>query len=202
MTRISSYPNPELRGWRLPKDVQKPSIYYRFWRRTLQMWLTTICKVRVFNRHYEPAGGGVVYICNHQSFLDPMLMAYALQRPVNFMARESLFRWPPFRRLIESVHTFPVRRGTADVAALKESMRRLKANGQLAMFAEGTRTSDGRIGPFLPGAAMLCQRAAEWTVPVLIDGAFETWPRTQMLPRPGNIVVRYAPPIPQAEARK
>ena len=54
----------------------------------------------------------------------------------------------------------------------------------------------------LPGVALLSQRAADWTVPVCIDGAFEAWPRRQALPRPGSIVVQYARPIPQAEARK
>ena len=86
--------------------------------------------------------------------------------------------------------------------ALKEAMRRLKAGGQVAVFAEGTRTRDGRIGQLLPGMAALSQRVAEWTVPVLIDGAFEAWPRSQPLPLPGNIVVQYAPPIPRDEARK
>ena len=56
-------------------------------------------------------------------------------------------------------------------------------------------------GEFLPGVAMLSQRAAAWTVPVLIDGAFEAWPRWQPLPSPGSVVVQYAPPIAQAEAR-
>ena len=43
---------------------------------------------------------------------------------------------------------------------------------------------------------------AKYTVPVVIDGAYECWPRTQKLPHPGTIVVQYAPPIPQEEARK
>jgi 1-acyl-sn-glycerol-3-phosphate acyltransferase len=118
------------------------------------------------------------------------------------MARDTLFRFPIFRQIIESLNAFPVRRGTADLTALKEAMRRLKAGGQVVVFAEGTRTTDGRIGPMLPGVAVLAQRAAEWTVPVLIDGAFEAWPRTSPLPMPGSVVVQYGEPIPQKVARK
>jgi 1-acyl-sn-glycerol-3-phosphate acyltransferase len=81
-------------------------------------------------------------------------------------------------------------------------MRRIRRGGQVVVFAEGTRTIDGCIGPFLPGVAVLAQRAARWTVPVLIDGAFEAWPRTQAIPYPGSIVVEYAPPIPQEKARE
>ena len=163
--------------------------------------MCTIWNIRVCNRHFEPACGPVVYISNHQSFLDPMLVAFALRRPMNYMARDSLFRFPIFKWMIETVNAFPVRRGTADIGALKEAMRRLKTGGQAVVFAEGTRTRDGRIGEFLPGVAMLSRRVAKWTVPVLIDGAFDVWPRHQPLPGRGNIVVQYAAPISQAQAR-
>jgi 1-acyl-sn-glycerol-3-phosphate acyltransferase len=171
-------------------------------RTVLQVVLSAYCRVRVFNRHYEPASGGAVYVCNHQSFLDPMLMSYALRRPMNYMARDNLFRVPGFGRLIREFYAFPVKRGTADTGAMKEAMRRIKAGGQVVLFAEGTRTLDGRIGPFLPGVALLAQRVAKWTVPVVIDGAFESWPRTQKLPSMGNIIVQYGPPIGREEAAR
>ena len=197
-----SYPNPLLAGWRMPEGVQQANLWYRLMRRALQAPFTLTWKVRVFNRHLEPATGGAVYICNHQSFLDPVLMGMALRRPMNYMARDSLFRVPVFKQIIKSLNAYPVRRGTADTGAIKEAMRRLKAGGQTVVFAEGTRTADGRIGPFLPGVALLAQRVAAWTVPVLIDGAFEAWPRTHRLPRPGNIVVQYAEPIPREQAAR
>ena len=165
------------------------------------MNFATLWDTRVFNRRVEPAEGGAVYICNHQSFLDPILMSMALQRPMNYMARDTLFRRPICKRIIESVNAFPVRRGSADMGALKEAMRRVKAGGQVVVFPEGTRTHDGRIEPFLPGVALLVQRTRATTVPVVIDGAFECWPRGQKLPWPGPIVVQYGQPIPPAEAR-
>ncbi len=186
----------------MPDGVPAAGLYYRFMRRGCQVLMSAFWKVRVFNRHHEPAEGGAVYICNHQSFLDPMLMSLALRRPMNYMARHDLFHIPGFGQLIGSLNAFPVRRGTADTAAVKEAVRRLRKGGQVVVFAEGTRTRTGRIGPFLPGVALLAQRAAEWTVPVLIDGAFEAWPRTQMFPRPGSIVVHYAEPISRQDARK
>jgi len=202
MRPLSSYPNPRLRGWRLGDGIQPPSLWYRWIRFVLQVTISPAWKVRVFNRHYEPAEGGVLYICNHQSFLDPVLMSFALRRPVNYMARDSLFYFPVFKQLIRSVNAFPVRRATADLGALKEAMRRIRDGGQVVVFAEGTRTADGRIGPLLPGVAMLAQRVARWTVPVVIEGAFEAWPRTLALPRPGSVIVQYAPPIPREEAQE
>jgi 1-acyl-sn-glycerol-3-phosphate acyltransferase len=171
-------------------------------RRFFQVTISLGWKTRIFNRRFEPVRGGAVYICNHQSFLDPMLMSFSLRRPMSFMARDTLFHIPLFKQVITALNAFPVRRGTADTGAMKEAMRRLKAGGQVVVFAEGTRTLDGRIGRFLPGVVLLAQRSAEWTVPVVIDGAYEAWPRTQKLPSPGSIVVRYAQPIHRDEARK
>ena len=204
---VRSMANPALDYLRWPwgrrEGVPPPSIYYRIWRRLFHVTMTALWRIRVFNRDIEPPVGGAVYVCNHQSFLDPMLMSFALRRPMNYMARDSLFGFPLFRRVIESLNAFPVRRGTADLGALKEAMRRIKAGGQVVVFAEGTRTPDGHIQPFLPGVAMLSQRAAEWTVPVVIDGAYEAWPRAQPLPSPGgSIAVQYAPPIHRDQARK
>ena len=203
MNALTSHPNPMLRTWDLGGRVEAPSLFYRISRRWCQGVFLSAWRLRVFDRCHEPTEGSVVYISNHQSFMDPPLMAMALKRPVHFMARDSLFGNPAFSLLIESVNAFPVRRGKADLGALKEGMRRLKRGGQVVVFAEGTRTPDGRIAPFLPGVALLAQRAAKWTVPVLIDGAYEIWPKGQALPSlGGTIVVRYARPIPQAEARK
>jgi len=200
---LTSYPNPLLRSWRFPGDVEQTRLFYRLCRDTLRLWISAATRIRVFGRHHEPAEGGVVYISNHQSFLDPPLMGMALKRPVNFMARDTLFRNPYFRRVIEAVNAFPVKRGKADLGAMKEAMRRLKRNGQVGIFAEGTRTRDGRIGPFLPGVALLSQRAAKWTVPVLIEGAYDIWPRSQALPSlGGQLIVRYGRAVPQTDVKK
>jgi len=200
---LTTRPNPELTGrWWMPDGVESANLPYRIMRRVLHVAMALPWGPRVYNRCYEPTRGGAVYICNHQSFLDPMLMSYSLRRPMSFMARDSLFKVPGFSQLISKFNAFPVKRGSADTGAMKEAMRRIKAGGQMVVFAEGTRTLDGRIGPFLPGVALLAQRAAEWTVPVVIDGAFEVWPRTQRLPSPGHIVVQYAKPIHRDEARR
>jgi len=197
-----SFPNPLLRGLRLPDTIQSANPWYGTMRWGLRLLMPMVWKVRVFGRHNEPEEGGVVYISNHQSFLDPMLVGFGLVRPVNYMARSTLFDTPGLKQLMSSLNAFPIKRGTADTGAVKEAMRRLKRGGQILVFAEGTRTRDGKVAPFLPGVSLLAQRAARWTVPVAIDGAFEAWPRTKGFPGLGNIVVSFGRPIPQEETRK
>ncbi|MHC4561336.1 MAG: lysophospholipid acyltransferase family protein [Planctomycetota bacterium] len=198
---LSSYPNSHLKLIKLSWDVQPLKMWYVTAQALLQVIMCAIWRVRVFNRRYEPTDGGVLYVCNHQSFLDPPMVGFSLRRPVHFMARDTLFRGGPFEWLIRSLNAFPVRRERGDVGAMKESLRRLKGGHPLVVFPEGTRTRDGHIGRFRPGAAMLAQRGADWIVPVLIDGAYECWPRAKKIPSLGSIVVQYGRPIPKAVAR-
>ncbi|UCG32141.1 MAG: 1-acyl-sn-glycerol-3-phosphate acyltransferase, partial [Phycisphaerales bacterium] len=100
--------------------------YYRFCRFWCQWFCLLFFRVRVFGRQNIPDRGGVLLVCNHQSFFDPVLVTMALHREGNYMARDTLFRNPWFRVLIKSLNAFPIRRGAADVQAVKETMRRLK----------------------------------------------------------------------------
>lgn len=202
MSTIRSHSNPELYGLKLPKGLHASRPYYRFMRMLCKVFAPMFGNIRVYNRHYEPASGGALYICNHQSFLDPMLMGMSLRRPMNFMARDTLFEVPLLKLIMGSLNTFPVRRGTADTRAIKEAMKRLKEGRQVVVFAEGTRTYDGSIRKFLPGVGLLAKRSADWVVPTVIDGAYEAWPRKQKFPSQGNIVVQYGKPIPKSEFRK
>ena len=111
------------------------------------------------------------------------------------MARDSLFRNFAFRWLIRSLNAFPVRRNTADLRAIKEALRRLKAGRLVLLFGEGTRTRDGRIAPLESGIVMLARKAHVPVIPVTIDGAFEVWPRHHKLWRFGTIRVIYGQPM-------
>jgi 1-acyl-sn-glycerol-3-phosphate acyltransferase len=174
-------------------------LYYRVCRFICQWTMTLLLKARVFGRHHIPARGGVLLVCNHQSFLDPVLATMALIREGNYMARDSLFRRRFFRLLIESLNAFPVRRNTADLAAIKEAMRRLKQGRVVVLYPEGTRTEDGRIGPMLPGLGAIARKAGVPIVPTLIDGVFQAWPRSRKLPGPGDVIIEYGRPITPRE---
>jgi 1-acyl-sn-glycerol-3-phosphate acyltransferase len=120
----------------------------------------------------------------------------ALPRESCYMARDTLFHNRLFGRLIASLNAFPVKRGTADLAAVKESLRRLKAGMSLVLFPEGTRSDDGRIKPLLPGLGAIARKARVPVVPTLVDGASRCWPRECRFPRPGNVIIQYGEPIP------
>ncbi|MCP4245532.1 MAG: 1-acyl-sn-glycerol-3-phosphate acyltransferase [bacterium] len=151
---------------------------------------------RVFGLNHFPRSGGVLLACNHQSFFDPIIAGLPLPREAHFMARDTLFRNPAFRWLITHLNAFPVRRGTADVAAIKRSLRLLKAGGIVLTFPEGTRSRDGSIIDLRPGLIAIAKRARCPIVPTIIEGAFEIWPRHQAFPGRAPLWIEYGRPIP------
>ncbi|HUS44461.1 MAG TPA: lysophospholipid acyltransferase family protein [Phycisphaerae bacterium] len=167
----------------------------RVWYTLVQQVARVVCilafGLRVEHRDRFPKKGGVLVVANHQSFLDPILVAVGLPRPFHPMARDSLFRLAPFRWLIRSLGAFPVRRGTADLNAVRGTLRRLRKGAVVLMFPEATRTRDGSIGPLQGGPATIAARAGVPILPMVIEGAFQAWPRTRLLPQPHPIRVAY-----------
>lgn len=172
---------------------------YRFCRFLCQWFSLTLLKTRLVGARNVPATGGVLLVSNHQSFMDPVIVAMGLPRECSYMARDSLFRNKLFGRLIGHLGAFPVKRGTADLMAIKESLRRLKRGEVVVVFPEGTRTLDGSIGPMLAGLATMAKKCKVAIVPTVIDGMFQAWPRHQALPGVGDVIIEYDRPILPAE---
>ena len=180
----------------------------RWWWKACQ-WLTRLLgaalwQFRASGVENIPREGGVLLAANHQSYLDPVLVAACLPREMHFMARRSLFRIPVFRAIIVGCNAFPIERDSADVKGVKEALGRLEAGNILLVFPEGTRTRDGSIGRMKPGIGVLAERAAVPIVPVLIEGAFHVWPKGRSwLPGLGRIRVVFGKPLqPERDSKQ
>jgi 1-acyl-sn-glycerol-3-phosphate acyltransferase len=176
-----------------------------FW---LARWMCRVFCMLLFRwRFYDidniPEKGPFILISNHQSFLDPIFCGGPPKRHLNFLARDTLFHNWFFGPLITSVNSIPVKRDEADLTAMRTVIEKLKKGQGVCLFPEGTRTEDGRITQLKPGLGLLSRRSNAAIVPVVIDGAFECWPRTQKLFSPGGtIIVQYGKPISAAQAKK
>ena len=156
---------------------------------------TLLFDLKVHGKHHVPASGGVLVLANHQSYLDPILIAVQLRRPVSFMARSGLFTNRYFGWLIRNLHAFPVRQGEGDVGAIRETVRRLQDGHVLNIYPEGSRTEDGELQRIEPGAALVVRKAGVPIVPAVIDGSFQAWPKTKRMFRQYPIRVLYGPPM-------
>jgi 1-acyl-sn-glycerol-3-phosphate acyltransferase len=145
--------------------------------------------------HIPPESGGL-FLVNHQSFLDPVLVGVLLRRPVSFLARDSLFHVPILRWILRHTYVIPIDRDSAGTGSIREAVRRMKHGFIVGVFPEGTRTSDGTIGELKPGFIALVRRSKLPVYPVGIAGAYEAMPRGAIFLRPRCIRLVYGEPIP------
>ena len=175
--------------------MEEGQVLYHLGRAFGQMVVVSFFGYRSFGLKNIPLTGPVILASNHQSFMDPVLVGLPISRDVNFMARASLFRNPLFGPMIRQMRAFPVERGSADITAMREALKRLGRGRPLVVFPEGTRTRDGSIRPLELGLAVLAARSKAPVVPVVIEGAYECWPRHRKLPRPGKVTVVFGKPL-------
>lgn len=180
--------------------VEQRSIAWRF-AQVLARILTTLLfelKVDGLENVHACARGGVLLVSSHQSNLDPVLLAVRLKRPVSFIAKSELFEDRLGGWLLRNVfNAFPVRQGArgGDVAAVRETIARLREGHLLNLYPEGGRTETGEIGPLMRGVGLIVRRAGVPVIPAAMDGAFDSWPVHRRWFRPHPIRVRYGPPM-------
>lgn len=158
-------------------------------------------RLGAYGKKNIPSKGGFLLLCNHQSYLDPVICSAAINRACCFAARDTLFK-SFVGKLMTSLNAIPIKRGQADIKAMRMFIDKLKEGYALILFPEATRSTDGKISDIKPGFGLLSRRSKTPVVPVVIDGAFECWPKGQKMFSFGKIVISYGEPIPPEKIKE
>jgi 1-acyl-sn-glycerol-3-phosphate acyltransferase len=157
---------------------------------------------RVYNAKRVPTEGPVILASNHASFIDPPLVGAGLNRGINYLARENLFRFPVLGWILHRWQAVPVDREGGGAKGLKMILERLLAGGAIILFPEGTRTSDGRLQPARSGIGLTVIKSNAPVVPVRVFGTFEAYNRHMRFPHPfRRVSVKYGRPMQFEELR-
>jgi len=178
------------------------SIWYWLSRNVCRLFCIFFFSFRVHGLENIPEEGSFILASNHQSYLDPVLCGVSIKRPLHFIARDTLFTNRFFKWLLLSVNAIPLRRDEADISAVRTVIKKLRQGCGVCLFPEATRTSNGKIVSLKPGFGLLCRHGNASLVPVVIDGAFECWPRDKKFFSRGTIVVCYGEVIPAEELQQ
>lgn len=150
---------------------------------------------RFFHPERLPAEGPVILASNHASYFDPPLIGCGLGREVNYLARDTLFKYRIGKWLLKELHCVPVDREGAGAAGLKGILDRLSKGGVILLFPEGTRTRDGTISPARAGVGLTVIKSRAPVVPVRVFGTFEAYSRNASFPRLHPVAVKYGKPM-------
>lgn len=165
--------------------------WYEFVRSLLRLIFYPLFWMTAEGQENIPRKGPVMLLSNHQSFFDPMFCQLPTFRHMHYVTRSTLFNNKLFGMLLSTLNTIPIRRGEADVAAMKKIIEVLKQDKMVCLYPEGTRTFDGKIADIKAGFSLLSRRSKAVVVPVVIEGAYECWPRDRKLPKLGRVYIKY-----------
>lgn len=165
---------------------------YEFLRVIFSSMLRLFFRAEISGAENVPGEGGVIIAANHVSNWDPPVLATFVMRQFHFMAKQELFEIPVFGGAIRKLHAFPVKRGAADRAAIKQAIRILQEGACLGLFPEGTRSKDGELGKPEPGIALIALKAGVPVVPAAIIGTEKIFSRGEFFPK---VKIVYGKPL-------
>ncbi|MBK8806149.1 MAG: 1-acyl-sn-glycerol-3-phosphate acyltransferase [Bacteroidales bacterium] len=152
--------------------------------------------LKVYGRDNIKKGESYVYMANHTSFSDiPILFASTRER-LHFMAKEELKR-SVFGVPIRKMRMIFVDRSNSknSVESMRKAALLVKGGRDLAVFPEGTRSKDGKLGTFKKGSFKLALHAGVKIIPVGISGASTIVARNNIKYRPSKVIVKIGEPI-------
>lgn len=107
-----------------------------------------------------------IYICNHQSNLDGIILGVYLPYKIHFLSKAELFKTKLSSWFFTKMELIKVNRGKADIKAVKEALTVLKQEGILGIFPSGTRTNTEEEIEYKNGTAMFAVKSGASIVPM------------------------------------
>ena len=136
--------------------------------------INTLYRIRKVNLANIPEQGPVLLVCNHVSFMDPMVIMGCVHRPVRFVMYYRIFETPGLKFLFKAAKAIPIAGHKEDPEIMQRAFaevdRELAAGNIVCIFPEGAITRDGSIQTFRPGVEKVLAARPVLVVPLAIRG--------------------------------
>lgn len=151
--------------------------YSAYWS-MLYIWLNPLWRIQMFGKENIKKNKAYVIVSNHQSALD-ILLLYRLFTHFKWVAKKELFRVPVvgWNLWLNRYITVDRKNPKDALRMIQQGLAHLRMGSSVLLFAEGTRTLDGKVRRFKEGAFLLAKKANVPILPVVIDGTLEALPK-------------------------
>jgi acyl-[acyl-carrier-protein]-phospholipid O-acyltransferase/long-chain-fatty-acid--[acyl-carrier-protein] ligase len=173
------------------------------------LWLLThtVYRIRVDGRDNIPDKGGALFVCNHLSLVDALLLLASTDRHVRFIMYKGIYeqRWiKPFAKILRAIPISSELRPREMLHALRTASEAIQNGDVVCIFAEGQITRIGHLLPFRRGFERVMKDVEAPIIPVALDGvwgsifSFEKGRFLWKLPRriPYRVIVNFGKPLP------
>lgn len=153
-----------------------PEFFLRF---IAWMYVTLFYRVRIEGvEEHVPDEGAALLVCNHVSYMDPVLISAAVPRPIRFVMYYKIFRVPGMNWVFRAYRAIPIAGAKEDPevmeAAFEEIRAALDAGELVCIFPEGALTKDGEIAPFRGGVERILATHPVPVVPMALTGLWDS----------------------------
>jgi 1-acyl-sn-glycerol-3-phosphate acyltransferase len=132
-----------------------------------------VYRFKVRGDEHIPAEGAAILVCNHVSFVDPVLLMAASPRPIRFIMDHNIFKMPVLGWFFKLAKAIPIAPQREDPAAYEQAFARarqvLNEGDLLCIFPEGALTRDGQLGEFKGGVMKLLETNPVPIVPLALQ---------------------------------
>lgn len=156
-------------------------LFYKVVKVSVRFLLSLIYKIEIIGKENIPNEGKAIVCSNHFNNLDPVVIGTCLSRKINYMAKEELFSNKLMSNILKRLGVFPVKRGGADISAIKSALKILKNENALGIFPEGTRSKTGEMLKAKPGLAMIGIKSKSPVVPIAIIGNYKPFSKIKII---------------------
>lgn len=187
---------------RVPRSG-RPEPGYAVARGALIPWIGLWFRTHTEGAEHIPPIGPAIIAANHVSYLDPLLLGYAVHtngRRPRFLGKSGLFKYPVIGWVLRTARQIPVDRGTRNAPqSLERAEEALKAGEVLVVFPEGTTTTADDLAPLRPksGIARVALSTGLPVIPCATWGGQWFWTKHLGLHlKPGkDMWLRFGPPV-------
>lgn len=158
-------------------------------------WTNTLIKhfkteIDVINPENLPEKGPAVYVCNHQSYADILVLANIIKHQAGFIAKKELSNIPMFSKWTARIESLFITRNDAreSLRIINEGAEMVKNGYSLIIFPEGTRSRGSQMSEFKPGSLKLATKARAKVVPITVNGTYRMFEETGSITK--NVKVR------------
>ncbi|MBA4421916.1 MAG: 1-acyl-sn-glycerol-3-phosphate acyltransferase [Syntrophus sp. (in: bacteria)] len=138
-----------------------------------------------------------IFMANHQSDFDVLIVLAHIPGQFRWIAKKELFKIPLFGKAMRNAGYIEIDRQNHEKAlkSLDEAAQKIREGKSVVTFPEGTRSRDGKIRPFKQGMFHLAIQAGVPIVPISIIGAHEIMPKRTLKVKPGRITMVIDRPV-------
>ena len=171
-------------------------VVYQALRRPVRAALQRWFDLRVEGLEHLPERGPYIVAANHHNYLDGVVLAVALPRPIAFLVMPRVWRATPLHPLLHrQLGSILLNLQRPDVRALRRALRALDQERVVGIFPEGPFSVRGRLEQGQPGVGLLALRAGVPVVPAGIRGTYQALVgRRGYIPRRHPLAVRFGLP--------